>query len=137
MLRTMLSDQTWSVIAPFFERPKNTRGRPQTDTRNLVEAALWILRTGAPWRDLPDAFGPWQTVYHHFSRWEREGTIDRAFAALRDSGLVADDLWSIDGTLVRAHRCAAGAGEKGGPQNRRVMRLAAPEADSVPRRISS
>lgn len=110
----MLTDSMWSVLLPLFQRPHKPRGRPKADTRLLLEGVLWVLRTGAPWRDLPDDFGPWQTVYHHFRIWDREGTIDRAFERLRDTGHVTNEVWSIDGTLVRAHRCAAGAGKKGG-----------------------
>lgn len=115
MLRTMLTDATWSVLGPLFEQPRNSLGRPRVDVRVVLEGVLWVLRTGAPWRDLPDAFGAWQTVYHYFRIWDSEGVIHNAFAELRGSGLMTDVLWSIDGTLVRAHRCAGGAGDRGGP----------------------
>lgn len=114
MLRTMLADSKWAVLGPFFECAGKGVGRPRSDARTVLEGVLWVLRTGAPWRDLPCAFGAWQTVYHYFRTWDDEGTIDKAFAALRGSGLMTDELWSIDGTLVRAHRCAAGAGQGGG-----------------------
>jgi len=103
----------WAVLAPSFERPVSSVGRPRAHTRTVLEGVLWFMRTGAPWRDLPDAFGAWQTVYHHFRVWDLSGTIESAFDTLRGSGLT-DELWSIDGTLVRAHRSAAGAGEAGG-----------------------
>lgn len=113
MLRTILTNETWSVLASFFERPKKLLGRPRANTRLVLEGVLWVLRTGAPWRDLPDVFGAWQTVYRYFRMWDSQGAIDKAFAALR--GSMTDEVWSIDGTLVRAHRCAAGAGHAGGP----------------------
>ncbi len=109
----MLTDSRWAVLAPFFERAGNGVGRPRSDARTILEGVLWVLRTGAPWRDLPCAFGAWQTVYHHLRLWDNDESIDKAFVALRDRGLMAGDLWSIDGTLVRAHRCAGGARKTG------------------------
>lgn len=79
----------------------------------MVNAILWRLRTGAPWRDLPERYGPWQTVYSRFRRWQRGGVWDRVLAALQTDGDAAGDLdWTlhfIDGTTVRAHQHAAGA----------------------------
>ena len=77
---------------------------------------FWILRTGAPWRDLPERFGPWQTVYDHFSRWRREGVFERIIEALQirldQDGRIDWNLWCIDGTQIRASRAAAGATKK-------------------------
>jgi transposase len=74
---------------------------------------LWVLWTGAPWRDLPERFGRWQSVYDRFNRWRRDGTFDRIAKALRirldRQGKIDWDLWCIDGTSVRAARSAAGA----------------------------
>ena len=125
MPRTLLSDESWSFLIPFFDSEKKKRGRPPKDRRLLLESALWILRTGSPWRDLPSEFGPWQTAYHHFREWEKTGVIERAFEALREFSGIDDELWSIDGTNVRAHRCAAGAGKKGGLASQKITPLAA------------
>lgn len=114
MLRTMLTDSSWAALSSFFVCANKAVGRPRSEARTILEGVLWVLRTGAPWRDLPCAFGPWQTVYHYFRSWDEEGTIAKAFAALSRRGLMTSELWSIDGTLVRAHRCAAGAGDTGG-----------------------
>jgi transposase len=77
---------------------------------------FWILRTGAPWRDLPERFGPWQTVYDHFSRWRREHVFERIIKALQirldREGRIDWNLWCIDGTQIRASRAAAGATKK-------------------------
>jgi len=84
-----------------------------------LDGILWILRTGSPWRDLPEEFGPWQTVWGSFNKWNADGTLDtilqRLQAAFVDIGQIDHDLWCIDGTIVRAARCAAGGGKKGTP----------------------
>ena len=80
----------------------------------MVEAMLWGLRTGAPWRDLPGAYGPWESVYTRLSRWSASGVLARLFEALareRD-----DEGYLVDATLVRAHQDASGAAKKGGPK---------------------
>jgi transposase len=75
------------------------------------------LHTGAPWRDLPERYGPWQTVFYRFNGWRRDGTWVRIVTSLLDElddkGRIDHDLWCIDGTVVRASRAAAGAGKKG------------------------
>jgi transposase len=75
------------------------------------------LHTGAPWRDLPERFGPWKTVFHRFNSWRKDGTWVRIVTSLLDElddkGLIDHDLWCIDGTVIRASRAAAGAKKKG------------------------
>ena len=79
----------------------------------IVNGILWILRSGSPWRDLPEEFGPWQTVWGLFDKWNSNGTLDtilrRLQAAFVDIGEIDEELWCVDGTIVRAARCAAGA----------------------------
>ena len=78
----------------------------------MINGILWKLRTGAPWRDLPERYGPWQTVYDRFVRWRRDGTWDRLLAdAQTQSDAVGEVVWevSIDSTTIRAHQHAAGA----------------------------
>ena len=95
---------------------------------------LWILRSGAPWRDLPERFGPWQTVYHHFNSWRRRKVWERILQALQvrldAEGHIDWDLWCVDGTVVRASRSAAGAGKKGALTNPPTTRWVARAADS-------
>lgn len=82
----------------------------------IVDGILWILRTGAPWRDLPEAFGPWATVWDLFDTWNGDGTLDEILHRLRaayvDTDGLDQELWCIDGTSVRAARCAGGGGKK-------------------------
>ncbi|MEN0060600.1 MAG: DUF6596 domain-containing protein [Myxococcota bacterium] len=73
--RTTLTDREWSRIAHLFPPPKRSRGRPPRPDRHILEAVLWVLTTGAPWRALPPTFGPWQTAYHRFRKWESEGRL--------------------------------------------------------------
>jgi transposase len=89
---------------------------------------LWIDRTGAPWRDLPERYGPWQTVYDRFVRWRRDGTFERILARLRlrldEEGRLDPGTWCVDGTTIRASRSAAG----GGPARRASRRTTASAA---------
>jgi transposase len=93
--------------------PQPRRGRPNLDHRQIVNGMLWILKTGAPWRDLPERYGNWKTVYSRFRRWQRAGIWDRLLAHLQAEGDAAGALdWElhfVDGTVVRAHQHAAGA----------------------------
>lgn len=116
MRRHELSDAEWGLIAPFFPRPPIRRGGQWRDHRTLLNGVLWRLRTGAPWRDLPDRYGPWQTVYDRFRGLRRSGRLDDLLASLQlrltDAGLIDPDLFCIDGTNIRATRAAAGAAKK-------------------------
>lgn len=125
MPRLRLTDDEWMLIADVFPEPAAT-GRPPRDPRDIIDGILWILRTGSPWRDLPEEFGPWQTVWRLFDRWNSDGTLDKILkrlqAAFIDIGEIDNDIWCIDGTIVRAARCAAGGGKKGIRKNRPIMR---------------
>jgi transposase len=115
MHRHELSDSQYAHLAPFLPEPRHhgKAGRPWLPHRAVVNGILWILRTGAPWRDLPERYGKWNTVYTRFKRWRRDGTWTRIFSALLDErddqGRLDHDLWCIDGTIVHAARCAGGA----------------------------
>ncbi len=114
-----LTDEAWARIAPLL--PENgRRGGRWRDHREVVNGILWKLRTGAPWRDLPDRNGPWQTCYDRFSRWRRDGTWDRLLAdAQTKSDAVGEVEWlvSMDSTIVRAHQHAAGARRRASKQD--------------------
>ncbi len=120
MLRHRLSDEQWDLIKDVFPPPKKM-GRPERDRRDIVDAILWILRTGAPWRDLPEEFGPWGTVWDLFDKWNDDGTLNEILHLLRaaniDAGDIDNELWCVDGSSVRAARCAAGGGKKAIPRS--------------------
>ena len=115
MQRHSLTDAEWVRLQPLLP-PESRTGRRPRDHRPIIDALLWLAKTGAPWRDLPERFGPWQSVATRFYRWTQSGLWVRILAELRriaDAGGGIDwEVHMIDGTNVRAHRCAAGA--KGG-----------------------
>jgi transposase len=109
-------------------------GRPPRPHRPMVEAMIWVLRTGAPWRDLPSAYGPWNSVYTRFSRRSQAGVIARLVEALtreRDN-----EGYLIDATIVRAHQDASGAAREGAPRNRALARRSVHEDPRARRRYS-
>jgi transposase len=109
--RGELTDKSWEQIVALL--PENgRRGQQWKDHRKVINGILWKLRTGAPWRDLPSRYGPWQTCYDRFVRWRRDGTWDRLLAhAQSKSDAVGEVEWevSVDSTIARAHQHAAGA----------------------------
>jgi transposase len=121
MARLLLTDEEWELVRDAFPKPAGT-GRPRRDSRQVLDGILWILRTGSPWRDLPEEFGPWQTAWRLFDEWNSDGTLagilQRLQAAFVTAGAIDPELWCIDGTTVRAARCAAGGGKKGRHRNR-------------------
>lgn len=142
MKRHELTDEQWALIGPQLPQRTARTGRPPSDPRRMWNGILWILRTGAPWRDLPERFGPWQTVYDHFSTWRRSGTFERILETLQirldREGKIDWDLWCIDGTQIRAARAAAGADKKVSdvtPSNPPITRWVAAEAVSAPNSI--
>ena len=124
MRRHELTDHEWEAISELLPKRKS-RGRPPTDFRQVLNGIFWLLRTGAPWRDLPRRYGPCSTVHGWFMQWCRDGTFDRIVERLQ-SRLEADnridwELFCIDSSVIRASRAAAGAGKKGGHANRTTM----------------
>ena len=109
--RHELTDAAWAVLEPLL--PRVSRGRPWHDHRRVINGILWVIATGAPWRDAPERYGPWQTLYDRFVRWTRDGTWDRLLVALRADmqrrGRIDWGLWCVDGTSIRALKAAAGA----------------------------
>ncbi len=112
--RGELTDRAWARIEPPL--PVSGRGGQWRDHRQVINAILFKPRTGAPWRDLPDRYGPWKTAHERLRRWTLDGTWQR----ILDEAVVKDDaigevewILSIDSTIVRAHRHAAGARKKG------------------------
>ena len=135
MKRHELTDEQWVLVEPQVPRSEARTGRPASDRRLMLNGIFWILGTGAPWRDLPERFGPWQTVYDHFRNWRRQGVFAKVIDALQikldNRGLIDWELWCVDGASVRATRAAAGADKKvsrSTPTSRQTTRWAAAEA---------
>ncbi len=139
MHRGDLTDAQYARLEPLLppRRPaKGSKGgRPRNDDRPMINGMLWILRTGAPWPDLPARYGPPSSVSTRFYRWKKAGIWNRIFAAVQAQADAAGDLdWEthhVDATVIRAHQHAAGA--KKGPQ--RPRRSGAAKAGSAPRSI--
>ncbi len=113
------SDEAWNLVKPLLPGYSGRGPRPR-DNRTMLSGMMWILRTGSPWRDLPESrFGPWETVYSRFRRWRSDGTLARVAAALVEAlderGEIDWDLWCVDGSSARATRAAAGAAKRRGP----------------------
>jgi transposase len=117
MTRDILTDEQWERLRALLPPQKPRRGRPAKDHRPIVNAILWVDRTGAPWRDLPGDYGPWQTAATRFYRWRRAGVWDEVLAELHrqadEAGQLDWDLHHVDGTIIRAHQHAAGAQKRG------------------------
>lgn len=111
--RHELSDEQWERLRPFLPPQKARTGRPANDHRMMVNGMVWIARTGAPWRDLPERYGKWPSVYSRFQRWRKAGVWDRIWSELQRqddaAGKVDWEIHFVDGTIVRAHQHAAGA----------------------------
>jgi transposase len=135
MRRHELSDEQWAAVEPLIPRSTARTGRPPSDPRLMLNGLFWILATGAPWRDLPERFGPWQTVYDHFRNWRKGGVFAAIIEALQvkldNNGHIDWELWCVDGANVRAAHAAAGADKKVlpvTPTNRPTTHLAAAAA---------
>ena len=108
--RFVLSDSHWALIAPLLPGKAGDCGVTARDNRMFLEAVLWRVRVGAPWRDLPPGFGDCNSIFRRFRRWAQSGVFDRIFEAL--SGEADFEYVLIDGTIVSVHQKASGA--KGG-----------------------
>ena len=110
--RHELTDAQWEAVRDLLPAPK-ARGRRPRPARDMLNGMMWILRTGAPWRDLPERYGPWETVYGRFRRWTLEGVIARILKRLQwkldEEGYIDWDTLYVDGSSIRAAAAAAGA----------------------------
>lgn len=128
--RHELSDAEWAVLSRLLPS-SGTAGRPRTDDRVVLNGIVWKLRTGSAWRDVPERYGSWQTLYTRFRRWALDGTFSRMLRAIQaNKDAIGDIDWlvSVDSTIVRAHQHATG-GKKG--QLTRTKRVITPSADPV------
>lgn len=122
MDRLALSDAMWDRVACHLPGKAGDPGRSGADNRLFVEAVFWMARVGAPWRDLPDRFGAWNSVFRRFRRWAKGGVFERLFAVL--SGDPDFEYVMVDGTIIRVHQ--HGTGARGGlPTKRSDVRAVA------------
>ena len=105
MARFDLTDEEWALIEPML--PKDGRGPKRKDDRTVLNGIFYILRTGAPWCDLPERYGPYTTVYNRYNRWGERGVWKAIFDALAEE--CEDSLVFIDSSIVKAHRAASGS----------------------------
>jgi transposase len=143
MNRGDLTNEQWERLIALLPPQKPTTGRPAHDHRPILNGIRWILRTGAPWRDLPDRYGPWRTVASRFYRWRKMGIFQRVLDALHQQadgqGQRNWPLHSSARTVIRAHQHAAGA-KKGTQRSKRegaAREVSAPRASSAPRATAS
>ena len=111
MRRFELSDEQWQRVEGLLPGQPGSPGRSGDNNRLFLDAVLWIVRTGAPWRDLPERFGDWNSVFQRFNRWAKKGVWEQVFNALQDPDL---EWLMLDATIIRAHVHAAGARKKAG-----------------------
>lgn len=112
LARDLMSDEEWAFHERFILAVRAPNGRKPANHRLVLDGIFWIARTGSPWRDLPEEFGKWSSVYRQFRRWTLAGLWEQILEALNESRIVPDALQMIDSTVIRAHHQAAGA--KGG-----------------------
>jgi transposase len=130
MRRHEIKDEDWERIKDLLPGQPGDPGVTAKDNRLFINAVLWIAKTGAPWRDLPERFGKWGSIWKRFDRWAQKGVWERVFEVLQDPDL---EWLIIDSTVVRAHQHAAGAEKKGGTT---IRRWADRAGDSRPRSTS-
>ena len=143
MGRTDPLEKQWSKLAPLLPSdPK--RGHAYVNHRRVINGIVWRLRTGAPWRDIPERYGPWQTCYDRFTRWSRDGTWQAILTTLQvqadERGEIDWDGAALDSTHIKAHRSAVGARKQPAQREKRGTRhangLGTVEGDEPPNSIS-
>lgn len=121
--RYEIPDAAWELVADLFGQPRRS-GRPRADDRLMLNGVLWVLCSGAAWRDMPERFGPWSTIYQRFRDWRNQGAFDLMLKRLHikpnEQGLIDLETWMIDSTAVRATRASSGAGKKGSSRRHSV-----------------
>ena len=105
MGRYDLSEAEWRLIEPLL--PDKPRGVARVDDRRVINGIFYVLRTGSPWRDLPERYGPYTTVYNRYNRWAKAGVWLRIFEAL--AARSPQSMQLLDSSIIRAHQHAAGA----------------------------
>lgn len=121
MARYDLSEEEFKLIEDLI--PRSRWGRPPNDPRTVLNGMFWVLSAGTPWRDLPERYGKWQSVYHRFNAWRASGVFDKMLERLQmkldEQGKIDWQFFCVDGTNIRASRAAAGARKKGAQKKSR------------------
>ena len=127
--RYEITDEEWLRIEPLLP-PENTgkQGRPRKDNRTIMNGIVWLARSGAPWRDLPERYGSWKTVYSRFCKWIEDGILDNIFRILSLEAELEES--SIDASIIQAHQHSAGA-KKGGLQMKSGIAVEEPVPKSM------
>ena len=117
MNRGDLTNEQWERLKPLLPPQKPHTGKPNNDHRTVINGVLWILRTGAPWRDMPERYGKWESIATRFYRWQKTGVWNQILENLQEKadkqGRLDWEIHYVDGTVVRAHLTHAAGGKKG------------------------
>lgn len=139
--RYELTDEQWRLIESLMPKPRP--GGRWNDHRTTLNGMMWVLKSGSPWRDMPERYGSWKSVYHRFCRWTLDGMFEKILDRLRlrldDEGFIDWDVWCVDGSNIRAHPAAAGASKtskKTGPTSLWTTPLVVHVVDGAPRSTS-
>lgn len=140
LARDLMSDEEWAFFERFILAVRAPNGRKPANHRLVIDGISWIARTGVPWRDLPEEFGKWSSVYRQFRRWRLAGLWEEIMDALNQSGAVPfcaslEPLQMIDSTVIRAHHQATGS--KGGLRDKVLAVQAFAGSPSRPRSTAS
>ena len=134
-----LTDAQWAIVEPLIPTPrrrKDRRGRPWREPRQVLGGILWVLRTGAPWKDLPERYPPYQTCHRRFQHWCRDGTLKQVLHALAadlyERGGIDVTECFIDGTFAGAKKGALASGRPSGARRRRSWQLQTARASLLP-----
>lgn len=106
--RIGVTDEEWAIIGPLLPPERGRWSRPAQDNRRYFEGMLWMARTGAQWRHLPDEYGKWNSVFRRYRRWVESGVFDAMLETLAELAGTENAAHMIDSSIIRAHHCAAG-----------------------------
>jgi transposase len=130
--RIGVSDEEWALIGPLLPAERGRGCRPAGDNRRYFEGMMWVARTGAQWRHLPDEYGKWNSVFRRYRRWIGTGVFDAMLETLAELAGRERSADMIDSTVVRAHHCAVGIKRGLKSQRRLADRAAASQPSSTP-----
>ena len=119
MKRHEISEEQWKRIKDLLPLEKKPQGgRPAKNNREMLNGIIYWLNTGIPWRDLPERFGPWTSVYSRFYRWTKQGIWEKILTALIKQDIVDESTLMLDSTTIKVHQHAAGGQKKGQPEKK-------------------